>query len=124
MARMLDLTPMLPVADKARSIEFFEGTLGFETRVDMDNYAYLKRDDVALRLIEIGDGCDTKSENRQVHCYIDVDDVDALYAELKPALDCLPAGRVRAPFDTDYGMRELHVKDEDALLISFGQELT
>lgn len=119
---MLDLTPMLPVADKAKSIAFFEETLGFETRVDIDNYAYLRRDDVALRLIEADDGFDPKAENRQVHCYIDVDDVDALYAELKPALDRLPAGRVRAPFDTDYGMRELHVKDEDALLISFGQE--
>jgi hypothetical protein len=27
------------------------------------------------------------------------------------------------PFDTEYGQRELHVRDLDALLISFGQKI-
>ncbi|MGE4185814.1 MAG: hypothetical protein AB7E81_12590, partial [Hyphomicrobiaceae bacterium] len=55
--------------------------------------------------------------------YIDVDDVDALYAELAPQLAALPAGRVRAPFDQPYGQRELHVIDEDCSLIFFGQRI-
>jgi hypothetical protein len=62
-------------------------------------------------------------ERRQNSCHIDVEGVDALYAELKPKLDTLPSGRVRAPFDRDYGQREFHVIDEGAMLIFFGEPL-
>lgn len=125
MARLQQITPMLLVADLTASIAFFETALGFECRVRMEDfdYAYLVRDSVAVRLLGVGPGIDTHDEKRQVHCYIDVDDVDALYAELKPELDKLPEGRVRPPHDTEYGQRELHVTDLDTLLISFGHEL-
>lgn len=122
MAELQQITPMLPVADLKASIAFFETVLGFECRLQMQDfdYAYMVRDKVAIRLLYAGPNVDTHDEKRQVHCYIDVDDVDALYAELKPELDKLPKGRVRPPFDTDYGQRELHVTDLDTLLISFG----
>lgn len=120
MPRLVDLTPLLPAANLTASIAFFEDVLGFETRVNQDGYAYLKRDDVAVRLLDVGGEIDTHDPARQIHCYIDVEDLDGLYQSMKPELDKLPPGRVRAPFDTDYGQREFHVTDPDALLISFG----
>lgn len=76
-----------------------------------------------MRLLGAPPGTDLSDPRRQQACYIDVVGLDELYATLKPALDELPPGRVRAPFDQDYGMREFHVIDEDALLIFFGEPI-
>jgi len=54
---------------------------------------------------------------------VDVRDVDALYAELKPKLDTLPNGDVHGPADKAYGQRELLVLAPDGNLIAFGQAI-
>lgn len=56
--------------------------------------------------------------------YIDVEDVDALYAELKPRLDLLPTGHMRPPCDRSYGQREIAVIGPDGDLIGFGSPIT
>jgi hypothetical protein len=83
----------------------------------------MRRDNAAIRLLEVLPERELGDRRSQQHVYIDVNDVDGLDAELKPELDRLPHGRVRAPFDTEYGQREFHVTDLDALLISFGQKI-
>ena len=123
MASMERITPMVPVAELARSIHFFETVLGFETTYRQDNYAFIRRDRIALRLLEVEAGIDLKDPRRERACYIDVYDIDELYSELKPQLDRLPPGRVRPPFDQDYGQREFHVTDEDTLVIFFGEPI-
>jgi len=115
------ITPLVPVANLDSSVEFFTETLGFEAVFRMEGYAYLKRDQVAIRLLKAA--FDTQDPARQQSCYIDVEELDALYAELKSKLDQLPEGRVRAPFNQDYGQREFHVTDEDCLLIFFGEAI-
>lgn len=122
MARMIQVTPFAMVGDLRKSIAFFETTLGFACTFHADNYAFVRRDDVAIRLLEV-DG-DLSDPKRQQSCYIDVSGIDDLYAELRPALEFLPKGRVRAPFDTHYGQREFHVSDEDALLLQFGEVIS
>jgi len=117
MPKLKQITPLVPVVDVRKSVEFFEKVLGFETAMQSEIYAYIQRDDVAIRLQKAGDNIGEQA------CYIDVDDVDTLYAELKPELDKLPAGQVRAPFDQDYGQREFHVIDLDSLLIFFGESI-
>lgn len=115
------VTPIVPVTSIERSVEFFRETLGFTPLVQMDGYAYLRRDDAGIRLVPAAPGTDLHDPRRQQACYIDVDGVDALYESLRAQLEHLPEGRVRAPFDQDYGQREFHVCDEDALLIFFGE---
>lgn len=117
------ITPIVPVADITKSIAFFEEYLRFKVGFEMDGYAYLHRDEVAIRLVNAGEGVDTHDPARQLSCYIDVVGVDALYEELKAKLETLPEGRVRAPFDQSYGQREFHVIDEDSLLIFFGEPI-
>lgn len=121
--RCLSVTPLVPVANMQRAIDFYQDVLGFRTIVHTpDTHAYLQRDRIGVRLIKAGPGVDLASRDMQLACYVDVDDVDALWAELSPALDGLPEGRVRAPFDQPYGQREFHVIDEDAMLIFFGAD--
>lgn len=123
MTRLKQITPLVPVADVNRSVAFFCNMLGFAVGSQSEDYAYLQRDDVGIRLVQVGPGVDTHDPKRQLACYIDVEGLDALFEELKPNLDKLPKGRVRAPFDQPYGQREFHVIDEDALLLFFGEPI-
>lgn len=121
MAELTQITPFLFCADLDAEVAFFE-MLGFKIGSIMrdPDYAFVHRDRVAVRLIKIGDDLDIANFQHQM-VYIDVDDIDELYAELKPKLDLLPKERVNGPFDRFYGQRELHVTDEGPYMIMFGQ---
>ncbi len=118
---MHQITPFVPCTDLGSQIAFYSNVLGFDVGFRADNYAFLRRDDVALRLVEVDPDVDLHHPERQGSFYIDVRDIDALYAELEPELRSLPKDRVRAPFDQHYGQREFHVLDEDCTLIFFGE---
>ncbi len=123
MARMTQITPFVLCSDLERQVAFYCDALGFTLGFQADNYAFLRCQDVAVRLLECPPRADGKPLGHEHSFYIDVDDVDALYAALKPALDKLPDGRVRAPFDQPYQQREFHVLDEDGALVFFGQDI-
>lgn len=123
MAQLKQITPFVPCSSLARQLAFYTQVLGFKVGFQADNYAYLHRDNVALRLVEVDGSIDLKHPQREGSFYIDVDDVDGVYAAMSAQLDTLPKGRVRAPFDQDYGQREFHVSDEDCTLIFFGQPI-
>jgi len=117
---LISITPIIPVTDIDAAVSFFTGTLGFEAGLHVSDYAYVRRDAVALRLVKAPPDADMRhDEARQMSCYIDVDDVDALFASMASGLNTLPKAHVRAPFDQPYGQREFHVIYE-ALLIFFG----
>ncbi|WP_298256257.1 VOC family protein [uncultured Litoreibacter sp.] len=121
MAEMPQITPFVMCADLKEEIAFFENRLGFTTGFvaqDGFGYAFLRRDNVAVRLLT--KQANLHDERRQQMVYIDVDDVDALWAELEPRLADLPEGRMRAPFNQTYNQREFHVIDEGACLLMFG----
>ncbi|MDJ0992168.1 MAG: VOC family protein [Dinoroseobacter sp.] len=124
MLKVRQVTPMLLTEDMEASVRFYEG-LGFETgfRDPEQDYAYLSCEGGALRLLRAGPNMDLESENAQHIVYFDVEDVDRLFALLKPFLDTLSPARVRAPFDQDYGQREFHVIEGPHLLM-FGQSIT
>ena len=117
------ITPIVPVANLRSSLEFFVKVLRFEIGFVQEGYAYIHRDNVGLSLINAASDVDTHDPVRQQSCYIDVDNLDELYEELRPGLETLPPERVREPFDQSYGQREFHVMDEDSLLIFFGEKI-
>lgn len=121
--RLHQITPFVPCTSLDRQVAFYSGILGFEVGFRADNYAFLRRDDVAVRLVEVDPDVDLHIPERQGSFYIDVQGIDALYAAMEPRLRTLPEGRVRAPFDQDYGQREFHVADEDCTLIFFGEAI-
>ncbi|MEX0371106.1 MAG: bleomycin resistance protein [Tateyamaria sp.] len=121
--RLTQITPFVPCTSLQAQIGFYCETLGFVVGFQADNYAFLRRDAVAVRLIEVSPDVDLSRPEREGSFYIDVENVDAVYSDMKPRLDALPKGRVRAPFDQDYGQREFHVIDEDCTLIFFGEAI-
>ncbi|WP_300032177.1 VOC family protein [uncultured Roseobacter sp.] len=119
MPGITQITPFVMTHDLDGSLRFFCEILGFTCGFQMENYAFIRQPDGALRLMEVAPDCDIGAQI----IYVDCDDVDAFYAALKPKLDTLDSTRVRAPFDQPYRQREFHVKDPDNCLLMFGTEI-
>lgn len=79
--RLTQITPFVPCTSLSAQIAFCRDTLGFSVGYQADNHAVLKRDDVAVRLLEVGSGADLHDAKAQQEICNDVDDVDAVFAE-------------------------------------------
>lgn len=122
MTNFLQVTPFLHVADLQTALDFFTDILGFTVPFRQPGYAYIHRETVGFRLLQ-AEGGEAMPGHRRFAYYIDVRDVDALYAELKPKLDTLPPGDVHGPADKHYRQRELLVLAPDGELICFGMAM-
>ncbi|MEY3293799.1 MAG: hypothetical protein RJB12_1570 [Pseudomonadota bacterium] len=122
MTQFEQVTPFLHFPDLQKALDFFTDILGFTVPYRQDGYAYIHRETVGFRLLEAEED-QAAAGRRRFAYYIDVRDVDALYAELKPKLDTLPPGDVHGPADKPYGQRELLVLAPDGELIVFGMEV-
>ncbi len=120
----VQITPFMHVPNLERALTFFTDVLGFETLVRMDDYAYVHRETVGIRIMQNQGDDGAPPGNRRFAYYIDVRDVDALYAELKPQLDALPKHDVHGPANKSYGQRELLVLAPDGNLLAFGQNIS
>jgi uncharacterized glyoxalase superfamily protein PhnB len=63
-------------------------------------------------------GRPSSERRREVDLYVDVEDVDEVFASLRDRVEI-----VEAPHDTHYGMRELIVRDINRFWVTFGQDL-
>lgn len=123
MANLIQVTPFLHVEDLQRAVTFFTDVLGFALVIRASDYAYVHRETVGFRILESRGADGAPPGNRRFAYYIDVADVDGLYAELKPKLDTLPQRDVYGPVDQPYGQRELLVLAPDGNLLAFGQAI-
>lgn len=117
------ITPFIHVPDIDQAVKFFND-LGFATYIRMGSYAYVQRECAGVRLLqndETGQGA--PPGNRRFAYYIDVEDIEALYFELRPVLDAMPKGDVHGPADKAYGQRELCILAPDGNLLVFGQSI-
>lgn len=80
-------------------------------------YAYAERDGLTIHLAEVAD-VDPAQNTCAVSLY--VTDADALYAQWRASG---PTGRLVAPVDTEYGLREGAHVDPDGNLLRFGSSL-
>lgn len=119
----IQITPFMHVPDLDQALAFFCDVLGFQVSVRMGDYAYLDREAIGIRLMQNQGDDGAPPGNRRFAYYIDVRNVDALYAELKPRLDALPPGDVHGPANKSYGQRELLVLAPDGNLLAFGQAI-
>ena len=123
MGQFIQITPFMHVEDLAQALAFFTDVLGFDVPYHQPGYAYVEREGCGIRILEKNAVDGGLPGNRRFAYYIDVRDVDALHAELKPRLESLPAGDVHGPADKPYRQRELLVRAPDGNLIAFGQAI-
>lgn len=121
MSNILQITPFLHVDNLAQALDLFTRVLRFEVKFSQSDYAYLEHGPVALRILEEPGRPTALGGKARMTVYIDVRDVDALYAELLPELRSLPAGDVEPPSDKPWNQRELHVRLPDGDWLAFGQ---
>ncbi len=109
--------PVLASLDIKKSVAFYKTKLGFDRQGYLDdNYAIIARDNFVVHFWK----CNDKIHPENTSCYVDVQDIDGLYEELKPHGVIHPNGTLE---DKPYGMREFAILDNDGNLIRFGQEL-
>lgn len=104
------------VQDIAASIHHYRYALGFDLAFEYGKptfYAGLCRDEIELHLIAAKQ---TKRVAGQGAIAIFVEDVDALYAELRARGARAPT----PPKDYPYGMRDFNVIDPDGNQLTFG----
>ncbi len=116
------ITPFIHVPDIAAAVSFFE-SLGFTTYFRFEDYAYVQRETAGVRLLQNHGDDGAPPGNRRFAYYIDVENIEALYQELKPVLDAMPKGDVHGPADKPYGQRELCILAPDGNLLVFGQSI-
>jgi catechol 2,3-dioxygenase-like lactoylglutathione lyase family enzyme len=116
------ITPFIHVPDIEAALQFFND-LGFTTYFRMGTYAYVQRECAGVRLLQNEGDDGAPPGNRRFAYYIDVEDIEKLYAELKPVLDAMPAGNIHGSADKPYKQRELCILAPDGNLLVFGQAI-
>jgi catechol 2,3-dioxygenase-like lactoylglutathione lyase family enzyme len=111
------VAPILPSRDLRATSAFYE-RLGYEEQgLWPGEYLIVTRGDIGLHFFH----CPQLDPYRSIAgCYLYVDDADAFYAQWRAARS---AGRLVAPVDTDYGLREGAHIDPDGNLLRFGSSL-
>jgi catechol 2,3-dioxygenase-like lactoylglutathione lyase family enzyme len=109
--------PVLASLNIDKTVTFYKEKLGFNKIGWKDkNYAVIGRDKVEIHFWK----CNNKIHPENTSCYIQVEDVDELYEEMKIAGVVHPNGPLQ---NQPWGMREFAILDEDGNMIKFGQFL-
>lgn len=119
---ILHITPFIHVPDIAAAIEWF-GLLGFRTRFHQGAYAYVEREGAGVRLIEsVADDGTPFPPHKGFSIYLDVADVDAIVAEVRPKLAAAKVEMI-GPVNQPYAQREFMVRAPDGNVLVFGEAL-
>lgn len=117
MVTFSEVAPVLPVRRLDAACEHYR-RLGFDvTTYEGGGYGYAARGPVQLHLSQVPR---IDPATSLVSVYLYVDDADALHTEWAASG---AAGRMVAPVDTDYGLREGAHVDLDGNLLRFGSRL-
>jgi catechol 2,3-dioxygenase-like lactoylglutathione lyase family enzyme len=123
----LQITPWLLASDVEKMVQFFVEVLGFRAWVQGETYAYVSRDDAAVRIGKLSEVtyADERVEwgVRAWLFYIDVRDVDVLVTELRPKLQAAGLNGGQGPKDQSWGKREFWAPLPGGGYIVFGQEI-
>jgi hypothetical protein len=91
---------MIPSFNIKETASFFINLLGFGTFMNESGYAILYKDNLTIHILNAG------IDIGEMEFYLEIDDIDTLWEAIK---DKLTGIQVKAPFDREYGMREMHI---------------
>jgi catechol 2,3-dioxygenase-like lactoylglutathione lyase family enzyme len=114
------VSPIVPVRNLDAALDRYR-RLGFDARgyQGPERYGFVDRGSVSIHLTEWAEHDPLRTA---ASVYLYVSDADALHAEWK-ASDNLE-GRLTAPHDTPYGLREFAYVDPDGTLHRIGSRIT
>ena len=132
MVRLGQTIPALPVRDTTSAVGFYRDRFGFGVAHHNGGFAVLRRDEAVVHLWEASDETWRSRESFErpvcsgaesflagtASCRIVVDEVDALYDELRRS-DVLHPVSQAGVTDTDFGTREFATLDTDGNLLTF-----
>ena len=96
-AKMTGCTYVLAVPDLAPTARWWTQCMGFEAWLDVEGWAFLRRDGCYLRIGECPDAIPPRDlGDHQYFAYVELDDVDAYHAETLAKVGPLVEGEVRA----------------------------
>ncbi len=114
MYKALYLSPMIPSFNIEKTKRFFTDILHFRTGMESEHYAILHKDNLTIHILRAGE------DIGQMEFYLEVDKLDDLWNSIKAKVKMI---RHRAPFDREYGMREIHIHvPETNTLLFIGEE--
>lgn len=119
------LSPIIMVADIARTKAFYAQALDFELVIDNQSsrYAMMRRGPAMLAFIENASDEAHTATSQHTAAQIWVRGIDAFWAEIEPRLADWPECTAKPPHNRDYGVREIHLKDPDGFLMFITQDL-
>lgn len=116
------ITPMIHVPDIRATADWYQsigfeltGSFGCEGEDGPLMWAKLTYGDSDIMLNV--DGKPSDAHRREFDLYIQVDNVDEIYERLKENIEM-----VEEIHDTEYGMREFIIRDNNRFWITFGQQ--
>ena len=112
---------MIHVPDVRATVEWYQ-QIGFEVRATYGDgtatglsFAIMKFGETEVMFNQGGRTSD--EHRREVDLYVETENVDELYEDLKDRVDVF-----ETPHDTFYGMRELIIRDLNRFWITLGQQ--
>ena len=107
------ISPMIPSYDIPKTVSFFTELLDFKITRDHGTYVILYKNQTTIHIQRAGE------DIGEMSFYMDVDDIEKVWENMK---DKLQGIKFKAPFDQEYGMREIHViVPETKTLMFIGQ---
>jgi hypothetical protein len=117
---LTDISPKLPMRNKASTKEYYLNNLGFQEfgSADFEGYLMVEKDNIQIHFFEFKE-LDPKQNYGQV--YIRTDNIDSLYQSfLDKKVSIHPAGYLQTK---PWGQREFALLDPDNNLLIFGQSI-
>ena len=109
------VSPMIPSFNIDETVSFFINLLDFKVRRDDKTYVILYKDNSTVHILRAG------SDIGEMEFYFEVDDIEKVWDNMKGKLDAI---KFKAPFDQEYGMREVHIIiPETKMLMFIGQAI-
>jgi len=108
--------PILASLNEAETVKFYTEKLGFTFHDSWDGYLIFSRDGVNIHLWP----ADDKKIPENTGCYVNVSDIESLYAEYLPHGVVHPNGPLK---EMDWEMKQFSILDNNGNIIHFGQEM-
>ncbi|MEO6149567.1 MAG: VOC family protein [Mucilaginibacter sp.] len=109
--------PILASLNAEETIRFYTEKMGFTFIANWDGYVIFERDNIAIHLWPTSDPDVPKNTG----CYVNVTEVDKLYAEYRAKNIIHPNGPLK---DMPWKRRQFSILDNSGNIIHFGEDIS